>query len=155
MKSRRTYIILILTLFSFQIIIAQTINDFEHIRPHGRIEKTAQLNDYISFMASKKKSVENRKYYKTKALNLFIGKGYSYEYNGVESEGVMVEITYPSRHTKKKMLVSNFFDQVIGLRYTDVRIISAEVGMVYYEETADGQEPCVLLGNITAEIKDY
>ena len=106
-------------------------------------------------MGSKKKSVENRKYYKTKALNLFIGKGYSYEYNGVESEGVMVEITYPSRHTKKKMLVSNFFDQVIGLRYTDVRIISAEVGMVYYEETADGQEPCVLLGNITAEIKDY
>ena len=154
MKLYRIIFALLIALLSYQTTSAQ-VNDQDEIIKHRAAEKVAQINDYISFMGSKKKSVENRKYYKTKALNLFIGKGYSYEYNGVESEGVMVEITYPSRHTKKKMLVSNFFDQVIGLRYTDVRIISAEVGMVYYEETADGQEPCVLLGNITAEIKDY
>lgn len=154
MKLYRIIFAILIALLSYQTTSAQ-VNDQDEIIKHRVAEKVAQINDYISFMASKKRSLENRKYYKTKALNLFIGRGYSYEYNGVESEGVMVEITYPSRHTKKKMLVSNFFDQVIGLRYTDVRIISAEVGMVYYEETADGQEPCVLLGNITAEIKDY
>lgn len=154
MKLYRIIFAILIALLSYQTTSAQA-NDQDEIIKRRVAEKVAQINDYISFMAFKKKSLENRKYYKTKALNLFIGKGYSYEYNGVESEGVMVEITYPSRHTKKKMLVSNFFDQVIGLRYTDVRIISAEVGMVYYEETADGQEPCVLLGNITAEIKDY
>ena len=154
MKLYRIIFALLIALLSYQTTSAQ-VNDQDEIIKHRAAEKVAQINDYISFMGSKKKSVENRKYYKTKALNLFIGKSDSYDYNGVEIEGVMVEITYPSRHTKKKMLVSNFFDQVIGLRYTDVRIISAEVGMVYYEETADGQEPCVLLGNITAEIKDY
>ena len=130
MKPRRTYIILILTLFSFQIIIAQTINDFEHIRPHGRIEKTAQLNDYISFMASKKKSVENRKYYKTKALNLFMGKGYDYEENGKLKEGVMMEITSVNKKSVSHQLMRDYFDSVICLKYTDVKITSTEIANI-------------------------
>ncbi len=71
-------------------VFSQNVDE-EMIRGRA-VSKVAQLNDYISFMASKKKSVENRLYYKEKALNLFIGKGYMYEENGVEKEGVVLEV---------------------------------------------------------------
>lgn len=117
-------------------------------------EKVEQLNDYLSMMASGKKSVEIRNHYKQKALSLFIGKGDSFEENDVEKEGVFVEIFYTSRNRKAKKLVRNFFDQITARPYTNVRIISAEVAKVYYEETEDGKELCVLLGNVTAEIRE-
>ena len=60
-------------------------------------EKVGQMNDYISFMANKKKPEESRLYYRTKALNLFIGKGFSYEENGVTKDGVMMQVTSKNR----------------------------------------------------------
>ena len=58
-------------LFVVSSAAAQNFDQDEMIKRRAA-EKVAQMNDYISFMASKKKSVENRKYYKTKALNLYI-----------------------------------------------------------------------------------
>lgn len=117
-------------------------------------EKVAQLNDYLSMMVSGKNSNEIRNHYKNKALSLFVGKGNRFEENGVEKEGVSVEIFYTSRNRKTKKLVCNFFDQITVRPYTNVRIISAEVAKVYYEETGNGKEPCILLGNVTAEIRE-
>lgn len=85
---------------------------------------------------------------------MFIGKGNSFEENGVVKEGVFVEIFYTSRNRKTTKLVRNFFDQITVRAYTNVRIISAEVAKVYYEETEDGKEPCILLGDVTAEIRE-
>lgn len=44
------------------------------------------MNDYISYMANKKKSKKTRLYYKTKALRLFAGGGDCYEENGVQKK---------------------------------------------------------------------
>ena len=65
----------------------------------------AQVNDYISFMANKSKSLDNRKYYKEKALHLFLGNGYHYEENGTEKEGVVIEITSSSGEMSSKKLI--------------------------------------------------
>ena len=56
-------------------------------------EKVGLMNDYISYMANKKKSEKTRLYYKTKALRLFAGGGDSYEENGVQKEGVQKATT--------------------------------------------------------------
>lgn len=90
-------------------------------------EKVAQMNDYISFMASKKKSTETRKWYKEKALNLFIGKGYDYEENDERKEGVMMEVTSKRRVEPRKIFMRDYFDNVIRLRYSDVEISSTDI----------------------------
>lgn len=173
---------------------AQTVDQEEMIKRRAA-EKVAQMNDYISFMASKKKSTENRKYYKTKALNLFMGKGYSYEEEGVEKEGVTMETTSTNRKSVNLSLMRDYYDRVIRLRYSDVKITSTEIAdikvsnlqqidenlyvctcqynqafvgyrdgkpvykdittkrikcYVYAEDTEDGFEYVILLGDVTA-----
>ena len=93
-------------------------------------EKVAQLNDYITFMSDRKKSIENRRHYKTKALNFFVGKGYSYEENGIEKVGVITEVTN-SRQKKYSRLTRNFFDNLITLSpYNKVKITSIEIANI-------------------------
>lgn len=157
-------------------------------------EKVGQMNDYISFMGSKKKKIENRRYYKDKALKLFIGKGYDYEENDVIKEGVMMEITSLNRKPIHK-LIRTYFNNLVNLSYSDVRITSTEIAdikvsnlqqidnnlyvctcqfdqafvgyrdgrpvyqdittkrvkcYVYAEDTEDGFEYVILLGDVTA-----
>lgn len=90
----------------------------------------AQVNDYISFMASKRKSLDNRKYYKEKALHLFIGNGYHYEENGTEKEGVVIEITSSSGKVSSKKLIRNYFDDIIQIKYQDIKVTSTEVAYI-------------------------
>ena len=106
--------------------IAQTTQEEDQIRRRAA-EKVKQMNDYISDMASKDNSVKVREYYKTKALNLFIGKGNSYYENGVKKNGVMMETTSVNTRRTSKTLMRNYFDHLINLRYSDVKITSTEV----------------------------
>lgn len=93
-------------------------------------EKVAQVNDYICFMSDKNKSKQNRIYYKDKALALFIGKGFSYEENGAEKDGVMIEITSANRKSVSHKLVRQYFDNLINLHPSDIKITSIEVGKI-------------------------
>ncbi len=45
-------------------------------------EKVKQMCDYIENMANPQQRVNNRRYYRKVALNLFIGQGNSYEEDG-------------------------------------------------------------------------
>ena len=98
------------------------------IRRHA-VEKVGQLNDYIAFMVSKKKSVDNRLHYKEKALNLFIGKGYKYEENGIDKEGVMMEVTSKSKEKIKHILLRDYFHGLVyGLgNYSNYKIDAVEI----------------------------
>lgn len=175
-------------------VTAQTVDQEEMIKRRAA-EKVAQMNDYISFMASKKKSTENRKYYKKKALNLFMGKGFSYKEDGVEKDGVMMETSSLNRSSVNHKLMREYFDNLISLKYTEVKITSTEIAnikvsnlqqidenlyvctcqydqafvgyrddrpvykdittkrikcYVYAEDTEDGKEYVILLGDVTA-----
>lgn len=112
------------------ISVSAQITDQDEMIKRRAAEKVAQMNDYISFMASKKKSLDTRKYYKTKALNLFFGKGYSYEENGIEKDGVMMEITSVNRKSVSHKLIRIYFDNLINLKYTDVQITSTEIANI-------------------------
>ena len=75
-------------------------------------------------------------YYKTKALNLFIGKGFSYEENGVTKEGVMMQVTSKNRKSVSTPFIRDYFKNLVtGLRsYTDVKIEATEIADIKVSE---------------------
>ncbi|HAU86068.1 MAG TPA: hypothetical protein DCW90_11400 [Lachnospiraceae bacterium] len=88
------------------------------------------MNDYISFMANKENDLETRLFYKEQALNLFAGGGYKYEENGVNKEGVRMEITSVSNTRPRSKLMRVYFNSLVNLTYQQVSIQSTEVSKI-------------------------
>jgi len=130
MRINKDFIIAIIALFTFTSISSAQITNQDEMIKRRAAEKVAQMNDYISFMASKKKAYKNRKYYSEKALNLFIGRGYDYEENGINKKGVMMEITSIRKTSVSHKLVRDYFNNLINLNYSDVKITSTEIANI-------------------------
>ena len=93
-------------------------------------QRVAQMNDYISFMADKSNDMETRQYYKKQALNLFAGRGYNYEENGVNKEGVRMEITSVNNTRHRSKLMRVYFNGLMNLTYQKVSIQSTELASI-------------------------
>lgn len=93
-------------------------------------QRVAQMNDYISFMADKSNDMDTRQYYKKQALNLFAGRGYNYEENGVNKEGVRMEITSVNNTHPRSKLMRVYFNGLINLTYQQVSIQSTELASI-------------------------
>lgn len=104
---------------------AQSLQDEDLIRRRAA-QKVSQMNDYVSFMANKQKSLKTRNYYSNKALNLFMGQGGEYEENGVKKKGVKMEVSSKNKSTKYDRLIKDYFSRLISLGYSDVDIKSTE-----------------------------
>ena len=122
-------IMLLLTVFGSALKVNAQIftNAQEDMARQRAAEVVAQMNDYVSFMARKDYSVNIRNRYRTQALNLYVGKGYSYELNGENRDGVIMEVSSVTKNTIKKQLIRNYFTNLINLRYKDVKITNTEV----------------------------
>lgn len=90
-------------------------------------EKVKMMTDYIGFMADKEKKLSTREYYKTQALNLFVGAGYKYVQDGIERDGVTMQTTSKYRKNPRSKLMRDYFDTVIGYRYQKVQIEATDV----------------------------
>ena len=117
--------IILLSLFSFP-CVAQSSGANNYVKRRAT-ERVALLQDYIAFMASKKKTESTREYYRKKALPLFIGRGYEYEENGVTKDGVMMQTTSINTNATKSNLMRDYFQRLINLRYSDVKITSSDI----------------------------
>lgn len=127
MNIQNKILVALIALFCLSLSVpAQTILQDKSLNLRIR-QKVAQMNDYVAFMASKRKTLSNRKYYMKKALNLFIGRGYAYEENGVRKEGVMMEVTSVNRNTTSHKLLRVYFNNLINLGYSDVEIQSTKI----------------------------
>lgn len=93
-------------------------------------QRVAQMNDYISFMADKSNDMDTRQYYKKQALNLFAGRGYNYEENGVNKEGVRMEITSVNNTRPRSKLMRVYYNGLINLTYQQVSIQSTELASI-------------------------
>lgn len=93
-------------------------------------ERVAQMNDYISFMADKSNDLETRQYNKKQALNLFAGRGYDYEENGIHKEGVRMEVTSVNNTRPRAKLMRVYFNGLVNLTYQKVSIQSTEVASI-------------------------
>lgn len=123
---KKLIFMLLTTLFMVSNACAQTYAQ-EELAKQRAAERVAQMNDYVSFMASKQKNPNYRRYYRNKALNLFIGKGYDYNRDGYPCKGVIMEVSSTQRRTVSKPLIRDYFTNLINLRYTTVKITSSEV----------------------------
>jgi len=93
-------------------------------------ERVAQMNDYISFMADKENDLETRLFNKKQALNLFAGRGYEYEENGIRKEGVRMEVTSVNNTRPRTKLMRVYFNGLVNLSYQKVSIRSTEVSSI-------------------------
>ena len=93
-------------------------------------ERVGQMNDYISFMADKQNDMDTRLYNKKQALNLFVGRGYDYEENGVPKEGVLMEVKSVNKTRPRSKLMRVYFNGLVNLTYQQVSIQSTEVASI-------------------------
>ena len=78
-------------------------------------DKVKQMCDYIEYMANPQQKVNNRRYYRTAALNLFVGQGNSYEEDGRIRDGVTMEVTNRSSCKKPySYLMKQYFSNLIN-----------------------------------------
>lgn len=91
-------------------------------------EKARQLTDYINFIADPVNNYKERTYYKEKALNLFIGKGDSYELDGVYNKGVIMQVTSVYRSKPSIRLMRDYFSGLLNMRYSRVDVSATEFG---------------------------
>jgi len=124
------YIICMMSLLLGASAFAQDIVGMEEMSELAKQraqQNVAQMNDNISFMADKSKDVDTRKYYKKQALKLFIENGEPYEEEGIQNDGVKMEITSTLRKKPRKRLMKDYFTGLINLRYSKVDIQSTKV----------------------------
>ena len=177
-------------------VTVQAQGSFDEMLKRRCAEKVAQMCDYIENMANPKQKVNNRQYYRSAALNLFINQGESYEEDGRMREGVMMEVTSVNRKNPYSYLMKTYFSNLINrLKYSKVVMQTTDVAAmkvselqaisedtyvctVYFEQTfcgyrdgrpvyrditrkrvkcyvridqtEDGDEPIVMLGDVTA-----
>lgn len=109
---------------------AQNIENDKMLQQRAR-ERVRLMNDYVTFMADKSSSEENRRYYRDQALPLFIGKGYEYEEHGVTKRGVMMQTTSVNRPgVVTNTLIRDYFSRLVNLSYSKVNITSTEIAKI-------------------------
>lgn len=106
---------------------AQTYDSDKLLQQRAK-ERVRLMNDYITYMTNDSLTKDNRYYYRTKALPLFIGKGYEYEESGITKQGVMMQTTSINRPgVVKNDLIRNYFTHLIELKYSKVNVTSTEI----------------------------
>jgi len=123
---KRTVSIITALLLTFSCIDAQTTKVDALIQKRAK-EKVALMLNYISQMSDKKKDISTRKYYKKKALNLYIGAGESYPLHGVTYEPVKMQVSSIRTNQIKNIPISDYFERLINYNYSAVKITYTEV----------------------------
>lgn len=101
-------------------------DDLEQQAKQRAQECVSQLNDCISFMADKDKSLNDRKIYKKEAAKLFIANLGPYDVGGITKKTCYMQTMSTYRKTVKTKPMLEYFDNVINLRYAKVDIESTD-----------------------------
>lgn len=137
---------LILSVFACNnLIYAQSERELTETAKMRAQQEVGQLLDYIDFIARKDFSLQEKKSYKKEALNLFVGKGYEYEEDGMTKRGVRMQTKSLYRKTTTSKLMRDYFDGLMNLRYAKVVIESTEITQIKVSElrkTGEGEYVC-------------
>lgn len=77
-------------------------------------ENLRRLRDYIEYMADSHQKTSNRRYYLSAALNMFIGRGNSYEEDGLTCDGATISVYSANGSSCSKYLVKHFLSNLIN-----------------------------------------
>lgn len=106
----------------------------EYIIIQRMLQRFSQINDNIRFMSNRSSSLDNRNYYKSRALSLFIAHGDSYEIDSIQYNGATIEIKNnlrPRRPNRKR--IKDFFSGIVNFRYIADNLINEVCYINLYE----------------------
>lgn len=89
-------------------------------------QKVGQMNSYIAQMYAKSNSLENRRFYRDKALNLFIGRGRNYTIGGI-NKCVQMQVTSTNSSVVATKPIRDYFERIINLRYDRIEVNSTDI----------------------------
>lgn len=108
---------------------AQTDKQKEEMLKIRAKEKVGQFCDYVSFVASKKKSMKTRLYYVDKAKNLFLNRGKAlYDDDGsLVRDSVIMQVTSKKRKEPRNVYLNSYLPNLAKLKYPEVEVTSTDV----------------------------
>lgn len=115
------------TILLFMASLTYAQSNVEDLIAKRAQQKVKQMTNYVEYMANKDDSLEDRKEYRTLALNLFIGHGEPYTLNDTTRKGVYMQITSKYRKKPTERLMKDYFTGLINMRYNKVVIESTDV----------------------------
>lgn len=115
------------TILLFMASLTYAQSNVEDLIAKRAQQKVKQMTNYVEYMANKDESLEDRKEYRTLALNLFIGHGEPYTLNDATRKGVYMQITSKYRKKPTERLMKDYFTGLINMRYNKVVIESTDV----------------------------
>lgn len=115
------------TILLFMASLTYAQSNVEDLIAKRAQQKVKQMTNYVEYMANKDESLEDRKEYRTLALNLFIGHGEPYTLNDTTRKGVYMQITSKYRKKPTERLMKDYFTGLINMRYNKVVIESTDV----------------------------
>lgn len=121
------YKMVLATILLFMASLTYAQSNVEDLIAKRAQQKVKQMTNYVEYMANKDDSLEDRKEYRTLALNLFIGHGEPYTLNDTTRKGVYMQITSKYRKKPTERLMKDYFTGLINMRYNKVVIESTDV----------------------------
>ena len=121
------YKMVLATILLFMASLTYAQSNVEDLIAKRAQQKVKQMTNYVEYMANKDESLEDRKEYRTLALNLFIGHGEPYTLNDTTRKGVYMQITSKYRKKPTERLMKDYFTGLINMRYNKVVIESTDV----------------------------
>ena len=115
------------TILLFMASLTYAQSNVEDLIAKRAQQKVKQMTNYVEYMANKDESLEDRKEYRTLALNLFIGHGEPYTLNDTTRKGVYMQITSKYHKKPTERLMKDYFTGLINMRYNKVVIESTDV----------------------------
>lgn len=101
---------------------AQTISGGEFVT---KLQHKANiLNDCISFLAEKERSIDDKNYYMNQALNLFVNKGEPFKIDSIDYDGAYITIKSKFRNKPVKRKAKDYLQGVADSRYLPVDFTS-------------------------------
>lgn len=123
------------------------------------IQKIRLFQEYLNTISDDRESYSNRLHFANKALSLFIGKGDSYEENGVTRKGVVVEMHSITRKNADRSpnftrrLMKTYINGVANLKYEPIHITGCIIGHVDKSSIHQLPDSSCVVGDIIYDTK--
>lgn len=127
----------------------QTDGQKEEMLKRRAKEKVGQFCDYISFIASKKKTIKTRFYYVESAKNLFLNRGQAlFDDDGsMVRDSVIMQVTSLKTKKPRNVYLNDYLPNLANLKYPQVEVTStdvAEMKVSNLQKIGDGLYTCTV-----------
>lgn len=148
MKQRT--IVIIIWLLAIPFAATSQNNISEQIMQHST-EQMSKFYNYLGSLGDKNMAPQQKEYYYKAALSLFVGEGEAYAVNGVQKQGVTVEIVSAKTLMKKSMLLKAYLKKIMEGIYEPIAFnqenMSVEVDITTLQQIDKDLFVCV--GDVT------